>query len=174
MKEFNKNIFKLGNICFRNHDYDGEGHSLRYISNNRCLDCDKITNKLLIKSENGKTSLKKAHKKYNVSENGIKVNKTYEKNHKERKKITNKNNYEDIIINGCKNPYKTNDQYIQELKNKDIKYIPLEEYKGNKFKILHLCPTCNNSWKVFPNAILRNDGCPNCIKEYSKKEKELD
>jgi hypothetical protein len=175
MKEFNSKIFKLDKICIRNHDFDNKGHSLRYICNNRCAECEKITNKALVKTEGGKKFLKKARDKYNSSENGIKINKIYGETHKKELKEANHINYENVVKNGCKNPEKTTDQYIKDLRSKGIIYIPAEEYKGCKFKILHLCPVCGNSWKISPNAMLKNSKCPNCYKKAcSKREKKLD
>jgi hypothetical protein len=60
MKEFNKELFKLGSLCIRSHNYDDEGHSLRYISNKTCVDChimtkkekDNIDNKIKIELDN--------------------------------------------------------------------------------------------------------------------------
>lgn len=38
----------------------------------------------------------------------------------------------------------------------------LEEYKGDGVKILARCKTCNHTWKVRPNDLKNNHGCPIC------------
>ena len=52
--------------------------------------------------------------------------------------------------------------YAKELEEKNIIYIPLEEYQNNKISILHKCPICLYEWKAKPNNILRGSGCPRC------------
>lgn len=56
---------------------------------------------------------------------------------------------------------KTHEEYLLELKVKDISYIPIEEYKTAIKLIDH---KCNNGhiWKVSPNKILSGRGCPEC------------
>lgn len=53
---------------------------------------------------------------------------------------------------------KDNKHYLIQLKNKDIKVIPLENYDGINKKILHRC-TCGNEWKLSPHAILKGYKC---------------
>lgn len=61
-----------------------------------------------------------------------------------------------------KNLRKSNDKYLQELKDKDIKIQPLEPYKRGHDKILHRCLICNYEWTIRPDNILHGKGCPNC------------
>jgi len=48
--------------------------------------------------------------------------------------------------------------YKNSLKEKGIDVIPLEEYKGNKVKILHRC-SCGKEWSIQPNNVLNNHKC---------------
>ena len=59
---------------------------------------------------------------------------------------------------------KTHQRYIDELKEKSLKVIPLEEYCGSTNKILHQCTICNYQWSVEPTNILAGHGCPKCAK----------
>lgn len=59
---------------------------------------------------------------------------------------------------------KTNEEFLQELKDKDIIYIPLEEYKGSSIKIKWHCPKCCNEFYASPNNILSGRGCSYCRK----------
>lgn len=63
----------------------------------------------------------------------------------------------------CANNQKRNtDNYIDLLVDKDIEYIPLEDYVNTDTPILHKCPECNHQWKVRPSTILRGGGCTKC------------
>jgi len=67
---------------------------------------------------------------------------------------------------------RSNDWYLEKLKEKEIKIIPLEKYKGIKTKILHKCK-CGKEWKVIPNNILRQTKCNHKNNDwYLKKLKE--
>ena len=60
---------------------------------------------------------------------------------------------------------KSNDEFLQELKDKNISYIPLEEYIKSSIKIKWLC----NRGHIFentPNEILMGKGCPYCSGRY--------
>lgn len=56
---------------------------------------------------------------------------------------------------------KTHEEYVNELIDSNIKYIPLERYKSAKTKILHLCPK-GHEWEVRPKDILEGQGCRIC------------
>jgi len=56
---------------------------------------------------------------------------------------------------------KTSHEYSQQLFEREIDFIPLEEYKGANTKILHQCIN-EHIWSVEPNSILRGFGCPKC------------
>lgn len=60
------------------------------------------------------------------------------------------------------NKKKTPIQYEQELKSKNIKYTPKENYINWCSPISHECDKCLHIWKAIPNNILRGQGCPNC------------
>jgi len=78
---------------------------------------------------------------------------------------------------------KTHEEYVQELKDKGIKIIPLERYVSVKKKILHR-GTCGNEWTVTPNNILWGQKCSKCVppppriititdEEYQQRIKEI-
>lgn len=67
---------------------------------------------------------------------------------------------------------KTNEEFLQELnqKNKNIK--ALEEYKGANTKIKFECQKCGWVWETKPTYILNEGtGCPNCYNIRRKKKK---
>jgi len=53
---------------------------------------------------------------------------------------------------------KTHEQYLKELQERKIKVKPLEEYKGDRIKILHECD-CGNQWRVVPRLVLQGSRC---------------
>ena len=60
---------------------------------------------------------------------------------------------------GCtKRIKKTHDNYLEDLKSRNIKTEPLENYNGAAIKILHKC-ICGNEWKVSPNTVLSGQNC---------------
>lgn len=62
-----------------------------------------------------------------------------------------------------KNIVKTNDDFLRKLKDLNIKFIPLEEYKGSSVKIKWLCPEHpRHIFKASPNNIYKGSGCPYC------------
>ena len=66
---------------------------------------------------------------------------------------------------------KSNEQFIQELKEVNPMLTPLELYYNDHTKILMNCEIHNYIWPVAPNKILhRNTGCPKCI-SYSNENK---
>ncbi len=80
------------------------------------------------------------------------------------------------------NMKKTTDEF----KNEIAIIIPsveiLEEYKGDRIKILAKCKVCNHTWKIKPNGLKNNHGCPICgrkmaalkrTKTQEKFEKEI-
>ena len=72
----------------------------------------------------------------------------------------------------CSNHYqRTTNEYIQELKEKNISIMPLEEYQFAATKILHKCLKCGNEWKTAPSNVLYGYGCPVCAS--SKGEKAI-
>lgn len=61
---------------------------------------------------------------------------------------------------------KTNDEYIDDLKNISPYVIPLEEYITCTIPILHRCTKHNVEWKTIPYNILKlGCGCPECGNE---------
>lgn len=65
---------------------------------------------------------------------------------------------------------KTHEQYLEEIKEKQIQVIPLEQYNGTGNKIKHLCLIHNKEFMVSPNEILsRRVGCSQCTSERKTK-----
>lgn len=60
---------------------------------------------------------------------------------------------------------KSHEEYIQELKQKNIDVSVLENYKGNNVPIQHKCLKHNIVWKIAPNNVLNGHGCLECHKE---------
>ena len=56
---------------------------------------------------------------------------------------------------------KTNAIYDQELFDIESDAFRLEDYKGDKVKILHTC-SHKHTWMAAPNSILKGRGCPYC------------
>lgn len=59
---------------------------------------------------------------------------------------------------------KTNEEFLQELKDKNIIYTPLEEYKKYFEKIAWKCPKCGNTFYATPSNIFKGRGCSYCRK----------
>ncbi len=57
---------------------------------------------------------------------------------------------------------KTNDQFIQDLKEKQPNIISLEKYINTKTNIKVKCLICNHEWKARPANLLHWYWCPNC------------
>ena len=55
----------------------------------------------------------------------------------------------------------SNDKFLENLKNRDIKYIPLEKYKGTNTCIEFKCVN-NHIFKSRPRALYAGQGCPYC------------
>lgn len=56
---------------------------------------------------------------------------------------------------------RTHDEFLQELKDKNIDVIPLEQYKGNTTKILFRC-SCGDLWETTPERVLLGNHCKKC------------
>jgi len=54
---------------------------------------------------------------------------------------------------------KTHEEYIKELKDKNIEVIPLENYISTNTKILHKCLLCDTEWYIKPRSVLRGVKC---------------
>lgn len=57
---------------------------------------------------------------------------------------------------------KTNHEFLQDLKDKRIKYTPIDEYGGSKTSMRFRCYKCNEIFTSKPNYILQGQGCPYC------------
>lgn len=65
----------------------------------------------------------------------------------------------------CAGHIKTNEEFIQELREKKPKIKPLEPYRGASRKILCECLDCGYQWRVRPHSLTSADnGCPKCAK----------
>lgn len=67
---------------------------------------------------------------------------------------------------------KSQEEYENEVKiiNPNIKVI--ENYKGNKYSILHKCKIDGYEWYALPSNILRGHGCPKCYGNISYTQEE--
>jgi len=63
----------------------------------------------------------------------------------------------------------THEEYLQELKKRNIQVMPLETYINARTKLLHKC-ICGNEWKVQTKQVLRGHLC-GCV--FSKGEKKV-
>lgn len=59
---------------------------------------------------------------------------------------------------------KTHEQFLDELKEKGIKHIPLEKYIDARTAIKFKCGDCGHVWDVRPDNIFSGKGCPECKK----------
>lgn len=59
-------------------------------------------------------------------------------------------------------PYKTPDQYVKDLSEKNPNFIVLEDYVDNKTKIKHKCLICNYEFLIAPIYALNGNNCPKC------------
>lgn len=71
---------------------------------------------------------------------------------------------------------KTHEEFVRDLNKAHGEgiYIPLEEYKGAKTKILvkHNCKECNlHKWSITPHDLLSGRGCPICGSKKSIKKR---
>lgn len=68
---------------------------------------------------------------------------------------------------------KSNNEFLEELKEVKPNIIPLEEYKGANCKIKFKCKICGYEWKTTPSSIINTGcGCRKCsIKNKNDKEK---
>lgn len=64
---------------------------------------------------------------------------------------------------------KTNEEFLEDLKDKGIKYIPLEPYIGASVNIAFQCNKCGHVWKARPSNILCGRGCPECMRTQSRQ-----
>lgn len=60
---------------------------------------------------------------------------------------------------------RTNEDYINEVHEKSSYIEPLEDFKGMRVPILHLCKRHNIKWKSSPDNILKGHGCKECGNE---------
>lgn len=67
-------------------------------------------------------------------------------------------------LKSIKNRTKTNEQFIDQLKQINPDIIPLEEYQSVKQKILVSCTQCGHQWLSTPDNLLQGTGCPECMK----------
>lgn len=75
-----------------------------------------------------------------------------------------------------KNNKKTHEEFVDELKIKNIEYIPIDRYDGAARSIQFRCPVCGNIWSARPSNILSGRQCPRCagmiMSEKFKKTQE--
>lgn len=61
--------------------------------------------------------------------------------------------------------YKSNEQYVEELKNISPHIIVMEPYAEARIPILYKCTIHNVEWMAYPNNMLRGCGCCKCGNE---------
>lgn len=66
---------------------------------------------------------------------------------------------------------KTQEQYVEEVRNINPNIIVVGKYIGANIPISHKCTICKNEWNAYPNNIIKGFGCPYCNE--SKGEKEI-
>lgn len=69
--------------------------------------------------------------------------------------------------------FKSEEQYINELKEKNPHITSIEHYAGTKTPILHYCKKHNHYWNIAPCNALKGYGCPECSKESHKEKTAL-
>ena len=67
---------------------------------------------------------------------------------------------------------KSNECYVEELKNKNPNIIPLEKYKGANTPILHKCLVDGYEWFAQPGNMLSGCGCPKCSQRFRRTNKD--
>lgn len=86
----------------------------------------------------------------------------------------------DTILQGCGCPEcgkekqsiasrKTHNDYLEILKEKNIKVVPMEEYQGSHTKILHRCLIDGYEWEITPSNLLSGFGCPICCQSKGER-----
>lgn len=62
-------------------------------------------------------------------------------------------------------------KYLDELKEKEIDAVPLEDYKGADVKIKHKCLKHDVEWEASPSNILKGKGCQVCRIEKTRQKR---
>lgn len=57
---------------------------------------------------------------------------------------------------------KTNEQFVDELKDKNPNVIPIDKYVNATTKIRFQCKICSYIWETAPQSVLAGHGCANC------------
>lgn len=60
--------------------------------------------------------------------------------------------------------FKTTEQYIQDLVNRNATFYPVEEYVRSSQPILHECFN-GHQWNLRPNDALKGSNCPQCQRQ---------
>lgn len=68
---------------------------------------------------------------------------------------------------------KTNEQFIQEVNEKNKYVEPLDEYKSIHSKIRFKCTICGHIWFAEPNNILQGSKCPLCFGKNKRTNEEF-
>lgn len=67
---------------------------------------------------------------------------------------------------------KTNEEYLLEIKSKNLNVEPVETYIKSSVKIIHRCNKCGYEWKITPNDVLHGYGCPKCAGNIKKSTEQ--
>ncbi len=68
---------------------------------------------------------------------------------------------------------KTNEEFINELRLRNIKLTPLDPYHNNRTPIKFECQNCGHIWKTRPANILSGFGCPSCARSRISNDRSL-
>lgn len=86
-----------------------------------------------------------------------------------------------VLISGCNCKHcasvKTNDCFVEELKNINPTVTPLENYISDRDCILVRCNVCNHEWKSRPTHLIRGHACPKCSHDklgYGKRKTQAE
>ena len=61
---------------------------------------------------------------------------------------------------------KSNERFIEEVREINPTIEILSEYTNNKTKVLARCLVCNHEWNVVPASLLNGHGCPVCARKH--------
>lgn len=67
--------------------------------------------------------------------------------------------------------YKSNDEYIKQVKNINPNILVIEPYIEARIPILHKCTIHNVEWKAYPDNILKGCGCFECGNQKQRDKK---
>jgi 5-methylcytosine-specific restriction endonuclease McrA len=130
LSDFDVSKFRLGKLCKRGHEYEGTGKTLRYVSNNVCIECHKLT--VRKHREKNIEKYRENDKRYREEnrERYIENGKKYYKENKERLLASNKKYREENAERISQNNKQWRDENLDYVKERMKKWN--EENKDRK------------------------------------------